>query len=200
MSMFKYNEQIKSKNRVSEYGEVFTTDKEVRAMCDLVGHECERIDSRFLEPACGNGNFLVEILRRKLITVGRLYGENISAYRLHMIEAVASIYGVDIQADNVEESRQRLIAVCREHFLGSYDLEPSEGLLKALRCVLKRNIICGNTLTGLAANGASLVFSEWKLTDTGMFERRDFLFSDILENKDSSIHKKAKVYDWRLAA
>lgn len=198
--MYKNNEQIKARNRVSKYGEVFTNDREVRAMCDLVECECERIDSRFLEPACGNGNFLVEILRRKLITVGRLYGEDIGEYRLHMIEAVTSIYGVDIQADNVEESRQRLIAVCCEHFIGSYGLEPSEGLLKALRCVLKRNIICGNTLTGLAANGAPLVFSEWQLTDDGMFERRDFLFSDILENKDSSIHKKAKIYDWRLAA
>ena len=68
--------QIKSKNRVSYHGEVFTNEQEVNAMLDLVKDETDRIESRFLEPACGNGNFLAEILRRKLVRVKRQYTRN----------------------------------------------------------------------------------------------------------------------------
>ena len=192
--------QIKSRKRVVDFGEVYTNEREVNAMLDLVKEEAESITSTFLEPACGNGNFLVEILHRKLITVGKLYGNDIECYRTHMIEAVTSIYGVDIQQDNVEESRQRLINVCEEHFLGSYGQNLSDGVLRALTCVLKRNIVCGNTLTCLDANGKPLKFSEWKLNEEGMFERKDYLFTDLLDNKESSIQTRAKVYDWRLAA
>ena len=94
-------EQIRSKKRVADFGEVYTNEREVNAMVDLVKEEAEKITSTFLEPACGNGNFLMEILRRKLTSVARIYGYDMTEYRLHMIEAVASIYGVDIQPDNV---------------------------------------------------------------------------------------------------
>ena len=192
--------QIKSKKRVSDFGEVYTNEREVNAMLDLVKEEAESITSTFLEPACGNGNFLVEILNRKLMTVGRLYGADIELYRTHMVEAVTSIYGVDIQQDNVVESRQRLIELCQKHFLESYGTPLSQGAIRALECVLKRNIICGNTLTGLDSNGKPLQISEWKLNDEGMFERKDYLFDDILEHRESSVQTKAKKYDWRLAA
>ena len=194
------NRQIKSKKRVSDYGEVYTNEREVNAMLDLVKEEAEKITSTFLEPACGNGNFLVEILRRKLVSVARIYGHDIDEYRLHMIEAVTSIYGVDIQTDNVQESRKRLLDTCCEHFLASYGQPLTEGTIKALSCVMKRNIICGNTLTCLANDGSSLVFSEWKLNETGMFERKDFLFTDILEDKNISINDEPIIYDWRTAA
>ena len=192
--------QIKSKKRVSDFGEVYTNEREVNAMLDLVKEEAESITSTFLEPACGNGNFLVEILNRKLMTVGRMYGSDIELYRTHMVEAVTSIYGVDIQQDNVVESRQRLIELCQKHFLESYGTPLSQGAIRALECVLKRNIICGNTLTGIDSNGKPLRISEWKLNDEGMFERKDYLFADILEHRDSSVQTKAKKYDWRLAA
>lgn len=192
--------QIKSRKRVADFGEVYTNEREVNAMLDLVKEEAESITSTFLEPACGNGNFLVEILNRKLMTVGRVYGSDIDLYRLHMIEAVTSIYGVDIQQDNVCESRQRLISLCQKHFLESYGSELSQGATRALECVLRRNIICGNTLTGLGCNGKPLRISEWKLNDEGMFERKDYLFSDIIENRESSVQTKAKKYNWRLAA
>lgn len=192
--------QIKSRKRVADFGEVYTNEREVNAMLDLVKEEAESITSTFLEPACGNGNFLVEILNRKLMTVGRLYGSDIELYRTHMVEAVTSIYGVDIQQDNVVESRQRLIALCKKHFLESYGSQLSQGAIRALECVLKRNIICGNTLTGLDSNGKPFRISEWKLNDEGMFERKDYLFADILEHRESSVQTKAKKYDWRLAA
>ena len=192
--------QIKSKKRVYDFGEVYTNEREVNAMLDLVKEETFRIDTTFLEPACGNGNFLVEILRRKLTTVGRMYGSDIDAYRLHMIEAVTSIYGLDIQVDNVQESRKRMLNICLEEYQGSYASPPSDGMIRALECVMNRNIICGNTLTCLDADGNPLCFSEWKLNDEGMFERKDFLFSDMLENGEVKASPKVMVYDWRKVA
>ena len=192
--------QIKSKKRVVDYGEVYTNEREVNAMLDLVQEEVEKINSTFLEPACGNGNFLVEILRRKLNTVARLYGENSDLFRLHMIEAVSSIYGVDIQEDNVLESRQRLLDLCRKEYEGSYDTSLTDGTIKALKCVMERNILCGNTLTCTSNDGSPLCFSEWSLNEDGMFERKDFLFSDILEGTNDNIQEELVIYDWREAA
>ena len=100
--------QTKSKQRIRDHGEVFTAEREVKAMCDLVKDECDRIDSRFLEPACGNGNFLAEILTRKLATVKKLYKSNPYDYERYAVLAVTSIYGVEILADNAEECRKRL--------------------------------------------------------------------------------------------
>lgn len=101
-------QQIKSRQRVTEHGEVFTAEREVKAMCDLVKQETERIDSRFLEPACGTGNFLTEILARKLAVVKSEYGRSPLEYEKYSLLAVSSLYGVDIMADNVETCRERL--------------------------------------------------------------------------------------------
>lgn len=100
--------QIKSKDRVAAHGEVFTNEREVKAMCDLVEQECDRVDSRFLEPACGDGNFLAEVLLRKLAKVKKLYRKSAYDYERYSILALSSIYGVDIMKDNIEECRARL--------------------------------------------------------------------------------------------
>ena len=133
LSYFMAN-QIKSKERVAEHGEVFTAEREVNAMLDLVRQETERIDSRFLEPACGTGNFLVEILRRKLRLVHS---------EVELVQAVGSIYGIDIMQDNVEECRQRLLDIVREH----YKRPISDELLSVIKFVLSRNILWGDALT-----------------------------------------------------
>ena len=91
---------VKSRQRVADHGEVFTAEREVNAMLDLVKNETERIDSRFLEPACGNGNFLAEILRRKLAVVKRMYGRNVADYEKWSIIALMNIYGVELLDDN----------------------------------------------------------------------------------------------------
>ena len=119
--------QIKSKRRVQDFGEVFTAEREVKAMCDLVSDECNRIDSRFLEPACGNGNFLVEILKRKF--------ERCKNWQ-DGLAALNSLYGIDIQQDNVDECRKRLIAMFVERF----------GVSIEALFIVQRNIVCGNTL------------------------------------------------------
>lgn len=108
--------QVKSRQRVADHGEVFTAEREVRAMCDLVKSETERIESRFLEPACGNGNFLAEVLRRKLAVVKSRYGKSPSDYERYSVLAVTSIYGVDILADNAQECRERLFALWNEEY------------------------------------------------------------------------------------
>ena len=110
--------QTKSKKRVRDHGEVFTAEREVKAMCDLVKDETERIDSRFLEPACGNGNFLAEILTRKLATVKKLYKSNAYDYERYAVLAATSIYGVEILADNAAECRERLFELWDKEYSG----------------------------------------------------------------------------------
>ncbi|WP_293693396.1 hypothetical protein [uncultured Phascolarctobacterium sp.] len=100
--------QVKSKERVANHGEVFTAEREVKAMCDLVKTETERIESRFLEPACGTGNFLAEVLSRKLAVVKNRYGKSPFDYERYSVLAMTSLYGVDILADNAQECRERL--------------------------------------------------------------------------------------------
>ena len=94
-------QQVRSRQRVADHGEVFTGEREVNAMLDLVEQETERIDSRFLEPACGTGNFLAEILRRKLRVVAARYRRGRLDYERYGVLAVSSIYGIDILEDNV---------------------------------------------------------------------------------------------------
>ena len=100
--------QVKSRQRVSDHGEVYTNPREVNAMLDLVKHETERIDSRFLEPACGHGNFLTAILERKLDVVEKTYGKSQIEFERYSVLAVASIYGIDLLEDNIVEARARL--------------------------------------------------------------------------------------------
>ena len=98
---------IKTRQRVADHGEVFTAEREVNAMLDLVKPETERIDSRFLEPACGSGNFLIEVLRRKLAVVEERYGKGQLEFERYAIVAIGSIYGVDLLEDNAAECRVR---------------------------------------------------------------------------------------------
>jgi len=109
-------QQVKSKERVANHGEVFTAEREVKAMCDLVKQETERVESRFLEPACGNGNFLAEVLSRKLAVVKDRYGKSPADYEKYSVLAVTSIYGVELLPDNAAECRARLFALWDEAY------------------------------------------------------------------------------------
>ena len=109
--------QIKSKKRVQERGEVFTNEREVKAMCDLVKDETERIESRFLEPACGDGNFLAEIVTRKLAVVSKRYGKSETDWEKYSVLAMSSVYGVDIMQDNAQECRARLFKIVLEKLI-----------------------------------------------------------------------------------
>lgn len=171
--------QVKSKQRVFEHGEVFTNEREVRAMCDLVKSETEKIGSRFLEPACGNGNFLAEILTRKLNTVKRKYKGNDIEYELYSVLSVTSIYGVELLSDNADECRKRLFDIWNNEYLRNCKTVKDE-CRKFVEFVLGRNILCADALTMLKDDGKPIVFSEWTLASNNNILNYDFKFDDLL--------------------
>jgi len=170
--------QVISKPRVEKHGEVLTSTREVNAMLDLVKQETERIDSRFLEPACGNGNFLTEILKRKLDIVQRRYGKSPPEQERYAVMAVCSIYGIDILEDNVLECRERLFDVFERGFRALFRDE----CLSTIKYILRRNIIWGDALTlkTVGDNPQPITFSEWSFVKGGMVKRRDFTFHELL--------------------
>ena len=175
--------QIKSRERVSRHGEVFTNPREVNAMLDLVGHETERPDSRFLEPACGNGNFLVAILERKLAVVTARHHLR-SEYELNTIIAVSSLYGIELLEDNVEECRERLYDIVRRHHGARYEAGDECDFLRSVRYVIRRNIVCGDALTMMSPDGRRPVsFAEWSCIGDGKIKRRDFTLDMLLKNQ-----------------
>ena len=184
------NSQIKSKERVAERGEVFTAEREVNAMLDLVADECLRPDSRFLEPACGDGNFLVAILRRKLTELRRKYKKSSRDYEKMAIVAIGSLYGVDIMNDNVLACRERLFSIWNEEYTAHCDGDASDEAREAARFIIGRNIVNGNALTlkCVDADGhdtnAPIVFSEWTLIGGTQMQRSDYTMDDLLLYND----------------
>lgn len=169
---------IKSRERVRGYGEVFTPAWLVRKMCDVVGDACRDPEARFLEPACGDGNFLVEILRRKLETVRARYRKKRSRYEAVAFVAMASLYGIELLEDNVARCRERLLEVWRRAYPFRKPGPHHEALLAALRAVLSRNILIGDTLKRQHLNGAPLVFTEWTLKGKRL-TLRDYTLDDL---------------------
>lgn len=184
-----WKKQTKSKKRVADHGEVFTAEREVKAMCDLVKQETERIESRFLEPACGNGNFLVEILSRKLAVVKSRYGKNPAEYEKYSVLAVTSIYGVELLPDNAAECRTRLFVLWDEAYTANNRKEVDEQCRKAVRFILEKNILCGDALTMQQADGRPIIFAEWSFVGS-QIKRRDFRLDVLLkENPDDTLYE-----------
>ena len=177
--------QVVSKKRVTDHGEVLTGKREVNAMLDLVKQESERIDSRFLEPACGNGNFLTVIFERKLAVVEKRYGKSQLDYERYAILAVSSIYGIDILEDNVQQCRHRLFGIFEQRYSHLFKSKANNKCLEAVRFILERNIIWGNALTLKTVGGQPgyIVFSEWSPVNGSMLKRRDFTFHGLLTHE-----------------
>jgi hypothetical protein len=176
--------QIKSKKRVASHGEVFTNEREVNAMLDLVKSETERIDSRFLEPACGSGNFLIEILRRKLDVVKQRYKKSQADYERYAVIALCSCYGVDILEDNCQECQKRLFAYFEQQYKTLYKNTYRQQVLDAANFIIDKNIICGDALTMKAQNGQPIVFSEWTAVNGTKMKRKDFTLANLLETEN----------------
>lgn len=168
--------QIKSKKRVAEHGEVFTADREVIAMLDLVSDELERLDSTVLEPACGEGAFILKIFDRKMDVINSYHWSGWTK-EFFTLRIVSSIYGVDIQKDNVSICKRNL----EQEVLNNFSA-PSASFSKMLREILDKNIICGNTLTAMSTRKKPLVFSEWFFDADGVISRRQYKYSELLEN------------------
>ncbi|WP_027876957.1 DNA methyltransferase [Meiothermus cerbereus] len=161
---------IKSKKRVAEHGEVFTPPWLVEAMLDLVKEETERIDSRFLEPACGSGNFLVAILRRKLAAVEIKYGKSKFERQHYALLALMCLYGIELLEDNIAECRMNLLEIFAEYL----ELEETNPLFRAASYVLSQNLIHGDALKMSTHDGQPITFAEWGYLGKGKYQRRDF--------------------------
>ena len=178
--------QIKSRERVAERGEVFTAEREVNAMCDLVKDECLRADSRFLEPACGDGNFLAVILKRKLSELRRKYVKSPRDFEKQAIVAIGSLYGVDIMNDNVLACRERLYDIWNAEYTAHCKTDASDDARESAKFIISRNIVNGNALTLMCVdeNGndtsAPIVFSEWTLIGSSQMQRSDYTMADLL--------------------
>lgn len=179
--------QVRTKKRVSDHGEVLTGQREVNSMLDLVKQETERIDSRFLEPACGDGNFLTVILERKLTLVEKRYGKSQLDFERYAVLAVSSIYGIDILPDNVRDCRRRLFELFDSRYTRLFKAASKNKCREAVRFILDRNIVWGDALTLRTVDEKPryIVFSEWSPVNGSMLKRRDFTFSELLRHEEA---------------
>lgn len=161
---------IKSKQRVADHGEVFTPAWMVEAMLDLVKGETERIDSRFLEPACGSGNFLIRVLQRKLAAVELKFGKSDFEKQHYALLALMCAYGIELLADNIIECRANMLEI----FAGYLNLNESDDLYRAAFYVLSQNLIHGDALKMRTGDDQTIIFAEWGYLGKGRFQRRDF--------------------------
>ena len=174
-------ELVKSKKRVADHGEVFTPSWMVEGMLDLVKAETERIDSRFLEPACGSGNFLKSVLTRKLNTVQARYGKSDFERRHHALFALMCIYGIELLEDNLQECRDNLLSI----YVGYLRVDQDDKWYRAGQAVLKANILQGDALTLETNDGSPIQFPEWGYLGSGKFQRRDFRYEALTKRSSA---------------
>jgi hypothetical protein len=166
---------VKSKRRVADHGEVFTPAGVVEAMLDLVKEETERIDSRFLESACGSGNFLGQVLRRKLAGVERKYGKSEFEKRHYALFGLMCIYGIELLPDNIAECRDNMLEILAD-YLG---IDQDDDIYSAAVFVLSQNLVHGDAITMLTSEGQPITFAEWGYLGKGKYQRRDFRFDTL---------------------
>jgi len=174
---------IKSKQRIADHGEVFTPSWMVEAMLDLVKGETERIDSRFLEPACGIGNFLIQILQRKLTAVELKFGKSDFEKRHYALLALMCTYGIELLADNIAECRANMLEILADYLT----LKESDDLYQAASYVLSQNLVHGDALKMRTYNDQPITFAEWGYLGKGKFQRRDFRFDIIGQSAHSDM-------------
>ena len=172
---------VKSRQRVADHGEVFTPAWLVTDMLDLVKSETERIDSRFLEPACGSGNFLIPVLERKLATVQARYGSSDFERRHYALFALMCVYGIELLADNAAECRARLVDTFAKF------VKADDSWTRAARAVVALNVVQGDAVTMNDSSGAHITFPEWGYLGYGKYQRRDFRFDNLAQRSSADI-------------
>ena len=178
--------QIKSRDRVTEAGEVFTNEREVNNMLDLVLIESERIESRFLEPACGDGNFLIEIYKRKLKIVEQKYKKSQIEFEKYAFLSTSSIYGIDLMEDNILECKKRLLELFKIIYNSNYKNKVNKDFIKVVEYILSKNLLVGDALTMKQIDGTPIVFPEWNFVRGSMIKRRDYIYSELM-SEDNNI-------------
>jgi hypothetical protein len=175
------------RQRIIDHGEVFTPPELVKQMLDLVPHECERVDSRFLEPACGNGNFLAEVLRRKLLTVDKKHARNREKWESDAILSVCSLYGIDLLRDNVTACRNRLLNVLSSAYAARFNAPLPEPAARAATYILSQNILQGDALHMRTAEDRPIVFPEWSPLGRACLKRRDYAYDELASQNDFAL-------------
>jgi len=174
---------VKSKKRVADHREVFTPPWLVEAMLDLVKDETERIDSRFLEPACGDGNFLVQILRRKLASVEKKYGKSDFERRHFSLFSLMCLYAIELLSDNIADCRQHLLGIFADYL----KLDPSDDLYRAGFYVLLQNLVHGDAMQMRTHENKAITFAEWGYLGKGHYQRRDFRLDSLVQSSEFSV-------------
>ena len=168
-------------DRVREFAEVYTSEKDVNNMLDTVNEETLRIDSRFLEPACGNGNFLVQILIRKINVIIKRYQNSNLEFERYIVQATSSIYGIDILQDNVEKCRSRLHDLIVKTYEKIFKTDISKKLNETIKYILSLNIVWGDALSLLDQKTKKpIIFSEWSFVSGSLIKRTDYIFKDLI--------------------
>mgnify|MGYP003964315967 CR=1 FL=1 len=187
----------KSRSRIRDHGEVFTPDFIVKDMLNLVIQETERIDSRFLESACGDGNFLIKILKKKLEVVGKKYKKNQFDYERNSLIAISSIYGIELLDDNVQEAQKRLYELFAKEYKKLYKTKINQLFLENIQYILGKNIVQGDALTFKDKNGKAIIFPEWSAINGTQIQRRDFQFGDLanFNPKQPTLFAKMEISD-----
>ena len=170
-------------DRIAEYGEVFTNEKEVKDMLSLVQNETRRIDSKFLDPACGDGNFLEEVILQKLMLLKQINKKEQLNYEKNLFLIVANTYGIELLKDNVIKCRKRIYKIVSEIYLKQFKNNFNSQFIASLNFVISKNIVHGDSLTNKnPSNGEYLKFSEWVFTTRSLVKRREFLYKELIEN------------------
>jgi hypothetical protein len=173
---------VKSKQRVADHGEVFTPPWLVEAMLDLVKDEAERIDSRFLEPACGDGNFLVKVLKRKLAFVEKKYAKSDFERQHFALLALMCLYGIELLLDNISDCRKKLLDIFAEYL----KLDPSDDVFRAGFYVLTQNLVHGDAMKMRTYKDQAITFAEWGYLGKGRYQRRDFRLDSLAQSSEFS--------------
>ena len=173
------NGQIKSRQRVSDFGEVYTAHRQVADMLDLIPAEAVEINTTYLEPACGNGNFIIEILRRKFSMIET---KDPWLFSVQQLKCVSCVYGVDIQEDNVVETVERIIQIYAKVYADVFHCLPNRTMMTAVRSIASRNIVCGDMLTASMKDGSPLIFHEWDIREDGRIFSKEYVFEEMLQN------------------
>lgn len=186
--MITMSANMRSKQRVVDHGEVFTPPELVKAMLNLVAQECERIDSRFLEPACGHGNFLAEVLERRLALVTKRAGRAIMRWEQDALLGLACLYGIELLEDNAIECRDRLHGIFAAAYSQRFGFKARGAVLAAARITVTTNIVQGDALT-MTTTGTGrrkpepLVLTEWSMLSGGKFKRRLYEYRELLRTE-----------------